>query len=97
VKQLTIYCSRDLEDHVVNALDHARVEGFLRVGGASGSRFCDPGEVPRTMDWDAIVFLVPGAEETQVEAIVGELGDFARGCDTYPCLRICVTPVEQVH
>jgi hypothetical protein len=97
VKQLTIYCSRDLEDQVVNALDHAGVEGFLRLGGASGSKFCDPGEVPRTMDWDATVFLVPGAEGPQVDAIVSELGEFARGCDPYPCLRISVTPVEQIY
>jgi len=97
VKQLTIYCSRDLQDQVVNALDHAHLEGFLRLGGASGSKFCDPGEVPRTMDWEATMFLVPGAEETQVQAIIDELAEFANRCETYPCLRIAVTPVEQIY
>ena len=97
MKQLTIYCSRDLENRVVNALDHARLEGFLRIGGASGSKFCDPGEVPRTMDWEATMFLVPGAEDTQVQAVVDELAEYASSCDTYPCLRIAVTPVEQVY
>lgn len=97
MKQLTIYCSRDLENQVVNALDHARLEGFLRIGGASGSKFCDPGEVPRTMDWEATMFLVPGAEEPQVQAVVDELSKFAKSCETYPCLRIAVAPVEQVY
>jgi len=97
VKQLTIYCSRDLENHVVNALDHARLEGFLRIGGASGSKFCDPGDVPRTMDWEATIFLVPCAQETQVQNVVAELAEYAKSCDTYPCLRIVVTAVEQVH
>ncbi len=97
MKQLTIYCSRDLEDRVVNALDHAHMEGFLRIGGASGSKFCDPGEVPRTMDWEATMFLVPGADEAQIQAVVNELAEYTESCDTYPCLRIAVAPVEQVH
>jgi hypothetical protein len=97
MKQLTIYCSRDLENRVVNALDHARLEGFLRIGGASGSKFCDPGEVPRTMDWEATMFLVPGAEEVQIQAVVNELAEYTKSCDTYPCLRIAVAPVEQVY
>lgn len=97
MKQLTIYCSRDLEDRVVNAFDHAHLEGFLRIGGASGSKFFDAGEVPRTMDWEATVFLVPGAQEAQVESVVGELGEYASKCETYPCLRIIVSPVEQIY
>ncbi len=97
MKQLTIYCSRDLENRVVNALDHAALEGFLRIGGASGSKFCDPGEVPRTMDWEATVFLVPGTEDTKVQAVVNELAEYASSCDTSPCLRIAVTPVEQIY
>ena len=97
MKQLTIYCSRDLENHVVNALDHAKVEGFLRVGGASGSKFCDPGEVPRTMDWEATMFLIPGAAVPQIEAVISELEDYAKSCETYPCLRMSVTSLEQLY
>jgi hypothetical protein len=97
MKQLTIYCSRDLEDHVVNALDHAKLEGFLRIGGATGSKFCDPGEVPRTMDWEATMFLIPGSDESQIAAVISELGDYADSCETYPCLRMSVTPLEQLY
>jgi len=97
VKQLSIYCSLDLEERVVAALDRAGAEGFVRIPRATGNKFAGPGEVPRTLTWEAAVFLVPGAAEPVVEAVVRELESYAGGCDIRPCLRMVVSPVERVY
>ena len=65
MKQLTIYCSRDLEERVVAVLDHAGAEGYLRLAGATANRFSPSGQVPRVSSWEATLFLVPGTEETR--------------------------------
>jgi hypothetical protein len=96
VKQLTIYCSRDLEDRVVSALDVASVEGFLRLGSGSGHRFLARGEVPRSVTWEASVIVVPAVSEERVGWVVRELREYAGRCEIEPCLRVVVSPVDQV-
>jgi len=97
MKQLTIYCSRDLESTVVTALDHARVEGYLRVGGATGNRFAEHGRVPRSIAWEATVFMVPETDDARVRAVVEQLEGYAGSCEIAPCLRMVVSPVAEIH
>lgn len=97
MKQVTIYCSRDLETRVVTALDHAGVEGYLRLAGATGNRFGAPGQVPRSIAWEATLFLVPGADEGGVRAIVEQLEEYAGSCEIAPCLRIVVASIDEIH
>lgn len=96
MKQLTIFCSADLDDRVVTTLDRSGIDGFLCVDHASGSKFNAPGRVPRTMSWDARLFIVPGAEDAQVAQVVDELEGYANACDIQPCLRIVVSTVDRV-
>ncbi len=96
MKQLMIYCSRDLEDRVVAALDAAGVEGFLRVGEATGNKFQPPALLPRTMTWEAALFVAPAAAEQKVEQIIAELESYAGACEVRPCLRMVVSAVERV-
>lgn len=97
MKQIAIFCSPDLADRVVAALDHAGIEGFLRLGEATGNKFRDRGEVPRTMTWEATAFIVPGAGDAAAAAVVEALESYAGACDIRPCLRIVVSPVEQIY
>jgi hypothetical protein len=96
MKQLTIYASPDLEDRVVTALRASDVVGFLRLGDATGNAFTEAEDLPRTMTWEAVVFVVPGAEDDRVRHIVDVLRDYANACETRPCLRIVVSPVDEV-
>lgn len=97
MKQLSVFVSRDLESHVVQALDHAGVDAYLRVGDATGVRFTAPGQLPRTVSWEAAWFVVPAAEEATVQTVVDELRGFAGTCEFEPCLRMVVIPVDEVH
>jgi hypothetical protein len=96
MKQLTVLCSRDLEDRVVTALDNAGVEGYARHGDVSGNKFMPQGQVPRTMTWEAVSFMVPAATDQQIESITGELRRFAGSCEIQPCLRMVVTDTVRV-
>ena len=51
MKQLTVFCSRDLESRVVSILDEAGLDGYLRVGDVMGNRFLPKGQVPRSETW----------------------------------------------
>jgi hypothetical protein len=96
MRQLTIFANSDLEPQVLAAMDHARIDAFLRVGEASGNRFLPPGELPRTVAWDAVMFVVPAVASEKVQQIATELSAAARNCGTEPCLRIVATPAEIV-
>lgn len=95
MKQLSIYCSRDLEERVLHALDHAGIEMFLRVPGI-GERFLGRGQLPRTMRWEAALFLVPGASSERIDRVVAELSQYAGECEIEPCLRLVVASVDRV-
>jgi hypothetical protein len=96
MKQLTIYCSRDLEERVVHVLDHAGVEAFFRSSTGTGVRFLPQGQLPRTMTWEALFFLVPAIEEPALEQVIDELQRYSGSCEIEPCLRIVVSTVDRV-
>lgn len=96
MNQITIFSSVDLEPSVLAALDQAGVIGFLRLTGATGNRFLPGGAVPRTMAWDAVVFVVPGADDSQLQTISAELAEVAAGCDPEPCLRMVTISAQVV-
>ncbi len=96
MKQLTIYCSDDLRDTVVHALDRAGSEGFLLIPECLGHYFAEPGEVPRTVSWEASVIVVPAMPDDKIDAVVSDLRAHAGHCAIEPCLRITVTPVERL-
>ena len=95
MKQLTLYCSRDLEDRVVTALDRAGVHGFVHVAEATGNKFLPAGEVPRTMTWEASLIVVPAVPPEKVEPIVKELREYAGSCEIDPCLHVTVSPLDE--
>lgn len=96
MKQLTIFLSPDLEHRAIDALERAGVEGFLRLEGATGNKFLANDPLTRIMTWEAVALLVPGADDGQAASVVEELGHYADACETRPCLRIVVSPVEAV-
>lgn len=96
MKQLSIFCSGDLEAKVVSALDRAGVEGYLRLGEATGNKFLPPQEIPRTMVWQATVIVVPAVAPEKAEQIIEELQEYAGSCEVTPCLRIVQSAVERV-
>ncbi len=97
MKQLSIFLSSDLERRAVDALERAGLDGFLRLEGASGNKFVPEDPLSRTMTWEAVVLLVPGAGDEQVAAVGRELEEHADACETRPCLRIVVSRVEEVY
>lgn len=94
MQQLTIFASPDLEQRIVSALANAHVDGYVSLGPATAHRFNDREDLPRTTDWEAWVFVVPAAEASSIRAIVEALEAYAESCETRPCLRLVVTPVE---
>lgn len=97
MKQLTVYCSVDIEDAVITIFDRIGIDGFMRIGNATGNRFLPPGQVPRTMTWEGSVLIVPAAADELVNDAVKRLEEYAGKCDIEPCLRYVVTPIEEAY
>lgn len=97
MRSLTVFCSRDLEDRVVSAFEHAGIEAFLRLGGATGHRFVPTDEMSRTMTWEAIMFVVPVASTERIDTAVDELEHYAGTCEIEPCLRVIVGTVDRAY
>jgi len=95
MKQLTIFCSPDLESRVISVLDEEGVEGFLHLPGGSANLFDDPGRVPRSLTWGANLVVVPAADDEVVERVADRLDEYASSCATETCLRYAVTVVER--
>ena len=95
MKQLTIFCSPDLESRVISILDEAGLDGFLHLPGGSANLFADPGRVPRTFTWEAILLVVPAADDARVERVADRLDEYVHSCDTETCLRYAVIAVER--
>jgi hypothetical protein len=91
-----IFCNSDEEGRVVSALDQAGIPAFLRVGDATGHRFLDPGQIPRDMTWEATMFIVPAAPEDRLELVVAQLRTYIGDCEIEPCMRIVISPVDDV-
>lgn len=96
MKQLVIYCSDDLEHRVVSAIDRNGAEGYLRVPNAVGHKFLERERLPRSVSFDAVMIVVPGASEACVAGILEDLQDVANRCEIRPCLRASVLDVERL-
>jgi hypothetical protein len=96
MKQLTVYCSEELEHQVVSSFDRHGAEGYLRIPRAIGHKFLEPEALPRTVSFEAIVLVVPGASEATVAAILQDLQDYAGKCEIQPCLRASVVDLERL-
>lgn len=97
MKQLTVFCSRDLESRVVSALDSAGIHGYLRVGDATGNRFLDKGQVPRSVTWEAVMLVVPGDEDAIIDRLREKLQGIASECGPDPCIRLLVNTACEVY
>ena len=97
MKQLTVFCSRDLESQVVSTLDEAGLHGYLRLGDATGNRFLAKGQVPRSVTWEAVVIVVPGDDDAVIDAVREKLQDIAEKCDVEPCIRLLVNTACEVY
>ena len=96
MKQLVVYCSEELEHQVVGSFDRHGAEGYLKIPRAVGHKFLEPEALPRSVSFDAIVLIVPGASEATVAAVLEDLQDYAGKCEIQPCLRASVVNVERL-
>ena len=97
MKQLTIFCSRDLEAQVVSVLDGSGLHGYLRVGDATGNRFLPKGQVPRSLTWEAVMIVIPGDEDATIDAVREKLQDIAASCGPDPCMRLLVNTACETY
>lgn len=97
MKQLTVYCSRDLEPQVVSTLDDAGLHGYLRVAGATGNRFLPKGQMPRAVTWEAVMIVVPGADDALIDGVREKLQGIAAACEVEPCIRLLVNASVETY
>jgi hypothetical protein len=90
MKQLTIFCSRDLEQRAVAVLDGEGLQGYLRLGDATGNRFLPKGQLPRAVVWEAVMLVVPGDEDERIDRVRKKLQLLAADCEVEPCIRLLV-------
>jgi len=97
VKQLTIFCSRDLEQQVVSTLDEAGLRGYLRLDGVTGNRFLPKGQVPRSVTWEAVMIVVPAGAADVIDDVREKLQAIAASCEIEPCIRLLVNTSCEVY
>lgn len=98
MKQLIIMCSESIAGQVTQVLDTViHMEGYVRLRGYGVK--C---KVPvsgtyegKSIPWSAEVFIMALPEDT-IKIITDELKQYANRCDTAPCLRMIVTPIEEM-
>ncbi|RMF68738.1 MAG: hypothetical protein D6743_02965 [Calditrichaeota bacterium] len=95
MKQLTIYCSDELNEAVTQVLRHHDLDGFIHVPELYGNRIRPKGSLEQDVTWTASAF-VSFPEKEKLDAVVKELEAFANRCRVKPCLRIVVSPVDYV-
>jgi hypothetical protein len=96
MKQLTIYCSMELNNKVNQVLHKYEVEGFIHMPGIYGNKLKQKGSYEKDLTWEASAFVV-FPEDQKVRHIIQDLQDFADKCEIKPCLRMVVVPVEQMY
>jgi hypothetical protein len=100
MKQLTILCSDSIATPVTLALEkHIEQDGYVRISNGYGVKCKVPVEgvySGRCIPWQAEVFITALPDET-VEKIVSELKQYAAQCETSPCLRMIITPVDEIY
>jgi hypothetical protein len=48
------------------------------------------------MTWEATMFVVPAVTEEQLSVAVRELRAYATDCEIEPCMRVVVSPIDDV-
>jgi hypothetical protein len=94
MKMLTIYASSDLQNRIVTAIQEAGADTFLTLDGATAHRFNRSHDLPRTMTWEAVMFLVPGLSNEQANQLSEALGEECGDGDRRPCLRMTMSDVD---
>lgn len=97
MKQLTVFCSRDLEEQVVEILDGSGLDGYLRLDGVTGNRFLPRDQVPRSLTWEVVMIIVPGAEPALIDSVREKLQTIAEDCEIEPCIRLLVNTSCEVY
>ncbi len=95
MKQLTIYCSEELNDSVSQILHHYEIEGFIHMPGIYGNKLKPRGSFEKDLAWQACAFIV-FPEDDQLQSLMAELQQFAQKCGESPCLRMVVVAPEQI-
>ena len=99
LKQLMILCSDSIGDVVTATLEkHIQKEGYVRMTNGYGVKCKVPVEGAyrgKCIPWEAEVFLTALPDET-VRKIVEELKDYTKNCETESCLRMIISPVDEV-
>jgi hypothetical protein len=100
MKQLTILCSDTIADKVSQVLDkNIEKDGYVRLSNGYGVKCKVPVEGAysgRCLPWEAEVFIM-ALPESNVSSIVSELRKYAENCEVSPCLRMMVSPLEEVY
>ena len=99
LKQLMILCSDSIGDVVTATLEkHIQKEGYVRMTNGYGVKCKVPvqGAYPaKCIPWQAEVFIMVLPEET-IRNVVDGLKEFTKNCETSPCLRMIISPVDEV-
>jgi len=96
MKQLTLYCSEELNDRVSQILHHYDLDGYIHNPGLFATTFKPKGSYVKDMAWEAHVYILFLSDE-QLQGLLEELKQYINACDIEPCIRIVVTPVELIY
>jgi hypothetical protein len=98
-KQLMILCSDSIGDTVTKAVDkYIQKDGYVRIPSGYGVKCKVPVQgayAAKCIPWEAEIFIMI-LEENEIRAIVGELKDYTKNCESSPCLKMVITAVEEV-
>ena len=95
MKQLTIFCSEELENRVSEVLHKFEIESFIHMPGIFGTRLKPKGSYEKDQTWQATAFVIHTIE-SKIDKIIQELQKFTSQCEIQPCLRLVVTKVEKI-
>lgn len=95
IKQLKIICSNELGEMVRKVLSKAGVQGYFRLDG-EGTNVKEKSAYSHDLTWPACMYVVP-AEEEKLRVIIDELKSYAGKCKEEPCLKLILSPVEEMH
>lgn len=96
MKQLTIYCSTELNESVVQIFRDHEIENYVHVPELYGNALKKRGSYERDQVWKANSFVL-FLEESVVDKIISDLKGYIDKCEIQPCLRLVVTPIEQIY
>jgi len=95
IKQLTIFCSSELAEMVTGTLSASGIQGYMHLPG-QGTNVVKKTAFTHDLTWPAEVYIVP-AEETALRKIIDHLKNYASKCSIEPCLKLILSPVDEIH